>query len=260
VQTQCTGNASQACGATKRIWVYTATCTRNPPSFQACLDEESKKLPFCNSSLSLDERVEDLLERLTLEEKISMIAPQSSLGSTCEAHTAGVSRLGIPQWTWLVETNTGVAADCLAQGKCSTTFNGPEGLGASFNRTVWKQKGYVFGNEMRAYNNLGWHRVGYGLIGLTAYGPNINIVRDPRFGRNSELPGEDPYLSGAYATEMINAMQVRCRLLFMLLNTNKKKKTTTKPHPQFFFLSYFCPQHYICRSLIRMGIQKRKRF
>ena len=81
------------------------------------------------------------------------------------------------------------------------------GLGASFNRTLWRAKGAVLGSEMRALNNLGWHRAAgdesKAFIALTGFGPNINIARDPRFGRSSELPGEDPLLSGRYAIEMV---------------------------------------------------------
>jgi len=55
------------------------------------------------------------------------------------------------------------------------------------------------GHEMRAFHNLAWHRGNAGdLLGLTGFGPNINIARDPRFGRSSELPGEDPFLNGHY--------------------------------------------------------------
>ena len=67
------------------------------------------------------------------------------------------------------------------------------------------------GDEIRAFNNLGWYRATgdapNSLIGLNGYGPNINIARDPRFGRTSELPGEDPFLSGTYATEMVRGGQ-----------------------------------------------------
>jgi beta-D-xylosidase 4 len=196
-------------------------CTRDPPAFQACLDATSQALPFCNFSLGIEQRLDDLLGRLSLEEKIIIISPQSSLGNICECHTGGIDRLGISQWTWLVEANSGVAASCYSPGKCSTSFNGPEGLGASFNRTVWRQKGSVFGNEMRAYNNLGWHRATGGVMGLTGFGPNINIVRDPRFGRNSELPGEDPLLSGTFAAEMVQGMQVRDLTLFHFVRGKK---------------------------------------
>lgn len=84
-------------------------------------------------------------------------------------------------------------------------------LAASFNRTSWRFKGNVIGSEMRAMNNLNWYRgIGPGTlpkIGLTGFGPNINIARDPRFGRISELPGEDPYLSGSYAAEYVRGCQ-----------------------------------------------------
>ena len=69
-------------------------------------------------------------------------------------------------------------------------------------------KGSVIGTEMRAFHNLAWHRGNTGnLIGLTGFGPNLNIARDPRFGRISELPGEDPYHSGTYGYHMIQGMQ-----------------------------------------------------
>ena len=87
---------------------------------------------------------------------------------------------------------------------------GPAGLGASFNRSSWRAKGSVIGNEMRALRNVGASRFAPGntfKIGLTGFGPNINIVRDPRFGRNSELPGEDPVLSGEYAGAFVAGMQ-----------------------------------------------------
>eukprot|EP00298_Acanthocystis_sp_HF-20_P010442 c18858_g1_i1.p1 GENE.c18858_g1_i1~~c18858_g1_i1.p1 ORF type:complete len:767 (-),score=379.05 c18858_g1_i1:13-2313(-) len=185
-----------------------AVCTGKPiPNYQACLDSVSQKLPFCNPSLNINDRVNDLLNRLTLSEKIGIISPVPS-ENTCECHTYAVPRLGISEWMWLVETNTNIASQCVAVDKCATTFSGPEGMGASFNRTSWFLKGSVFGTEMRALSNVNWHRSTMtGLIGTTGYGPNINIARDPRFGRNSELPGEDPFLSGTYAAMMVQGMQ-----------------------------------------------------
>lgn len=70
----------------------------------------------------------------------------------------GVPRLGIPPYMHLVETNTAVASACLADGKCSTNYPGPTGLGATFNRSLWRMKGEAMGDEIRAFNNLGWHR------------------------------------------------------------------------------------------------------
>ena len=139
-----------------------------------------------------------------------MISPQPKLGETCADHTAGKASIGLPNWSWLTETNTAVAGACVSEGKCATTFSGPLGMAASFNRTSWRLKGSVMGSEMRAFNNLGWHRGNVGdQVTLTAYGPNINIARDPRFGRTSELPGEDPFLNGKYAVEMVSGMQFK---------------------------------------------------
>lgn len=163
------------------------------------------------------QRMADLLGRLSLPEKIAMISPQPKLGSTCATHTAGKASIGLGSYSWLIETNTGVAAACMAPGICATTFNGPMGIAASFNRTMWQLKGQVLGRELRAFNNAGWHRgtAGFGAgsisehVPLEGYGPNINIARDPRYGRNSELPGEDPFLSGSYAVSMLQGMQMK---------------------------------------------------
>jgi beta-glucosidase-like glycosyl hydrolase len=147
--------------------------------------------------------------RLTLTEKIAMISPQPQLGEICGDHTAGKASIGLPPYFWLVETNTNVASSCFGPDRCATTFSGPLGMAASFNRTNWHLKGLVLGTEMRAFSNAGWPRgtSPQDLIALTAYGPNINIARDPRFGRTSELPGEDPFLNGQYAKHMVQGMQ-----------------------------------------------------
>ena len=90
-----------------------------------------------------------------------------------------VPSVGLPRNMWLVETNTGVASMCRKPGGCATTFSGPNGLAASFNRSMWYAKGDVMSTEMRAYSNYNWHRAKglYYLIGFTGFGPNLNIVR-----------------------------------------------------------------------------------
>ena len=99
-------------------------------------------------------------------------------------------------------------------------------MGASFNRTSWQLKGAVLGTEMRALNNLAWARPYscdqlYGcdadMVGLSGYGPNLNIARDPRFGRVSELPSEDPIHAGIYGREMVSGMQKRDAAGFPLM-------------------------------------------
>jgi beta-glucosidase-like glycosyl hydrolase len=77
---------------------------------------------------------------------------------------------------------------------------------------LWLLAGYVLGTEQRALSNIGasrFHQDHKNPVCLTAFGPNINIVRDPRFGRNSELASEDPFLSGTYAAQMVSGMQQR---------------------------------------------------
>lgn len=179
------------------------------PNYRGCANKIALALPYCDESLSVDDRVNDLVSRLSLEEKVATISPQPSLGDTCGDHTAGKADIGLPDYFWLTETNTNVAALCYTDPyKCPTTFVGPLGMGSSFNRTSWKMKGSVLGTELRAFHNIGWHRANTGnKIGLTGFGPNLNIARDPRFGRVSELPGEDPFHSGIYGYEMVSGMQ-----------------------------------------------------
>lgn len=178
-----------------------------------CLPKNvSSGFPFCDPSRKLADRVADLVGRLTTEEKAGLMSADGRTGvSSCNMMDAGVPRLGIPNYMHLVETNTAVASTCLAPGKCSINYPGPTGLAASFNRSVWYAKGRAMSLEMRAFNNLRWYRATgdapKSLIGLNGYGPNLNIARDPRYGRISELPGEDPFLTGSYASAMVRGGQ-----------------------------------------------------
>eukprot|EP00927_Polykrikos_kofoidii_P003928 TRINITY_DN11571_c0_g2_i1.p1 TRINITY_DN11571_c0_g2~~TRINITY_DN11571_c0_g2_i1.p1 ORF type:complete len:777 (+),score=102.26 TRINITY_DN11571_c0_g2_i1:94-2331(+) len=172
-------------------------------NFVGC--SQSRDELYCQTTASIDDRVQDLLSRLTTEEKIGLISPDSSLGGTCDGYMRGVPRLQVPSYRWLTETNTNAASHCPQKGNCATTFVGPMGLGASFNRTAWRLKGRVISREIRAFRNIGGRRSTgpHAYIGVTGYGPNINIARDPRFGRTSELPSEDPYLTGEYGANMV---------------------------------------------------------
>ena len=107
-----------------------------------------------------------------------------------------------------METNTGVSTKCPAPGKCATTFPSPGAMAATFNRSLWRAKATVQSTEQRALFNSGARRGQHATpIGLNGWGPNINVVRDMRYGRNSELPSEDPLLNGAYAVEVTKGMQ-----------------------------------------------------
>lgn len=168
------------------------------------MSDIAKTFPYCNSSLSISERVANLVGSMTLEEKVSRMY---SCRDDCDTCPCAVDRVGLPEYAYLLEANSAVAAVCLAPERCATVFVGPNGMGATFNRTAWRRKGEVISTEVRAFHNHGGRRGLGKLTGVAAYGPNININRDPRFGRNSELPGEDPFLSGSYAVEYVKGMQ-----------------------------------------------------
>lgn len=164
------------------------------PLYHGCLDNVSRALPYCNLSLSDEERVSDILARLSLDEKAALLSGTKSPFCTCD--TKPIDRIGLPAYLWLTETNSAI------KGKGTTVFIGPLGMGASFNRSSWWAKGDVVSSEVRATNNARLRD-----SALTGFGPNINLVKDPRYGRNSEVPGEDPFLSGSYAVSYIHGLQ-----------------------------------------------------
>eukprot|EP00756_Hemistasia_phaeocysticola_P045223 Hpha_TRINITY_DN18982_c0_g1::TRINITY_DN18982_c0_g1_i1::g.17492::m.17492 len=159
--------------------------------------------PFCNPKLSMDTRIDNLISLLTLEEKpYLMVARESPLGN--------VSRLGIPEYDWGGNCIHGVQSRCDPSGRCATSFPNPNSLGYSFNRTVWKGMGEVIGLELRSFWLQGVgedHSSNLPHIGLDCWSPNIGIVRDPRWGRNLETPGEDPFLNGVFGSMVTQGLQ-----------------------------------------------------
>eukprot|EP00026_Physarum_polycephalum_P000650 Phypoly_transcript_00651.p1 GENE.Phypoly_transcript_00651~~Phypoly_transcript_00651.p1 ORF type:complete len:873 (+),score=93.35 Phypoly_transcript_00651:1602-4220(+) len=223
----CAGAQNESCGAADRMLILAFNCSGPvAPSGYACLDSYTKSLPFCDTSRTIDERVDDLMARLTLEEKMGLMGCDTvnTPVDDCSCMTNGIERLGIPDYMQIVETNSAVASACVAPFVCATEFAAPANLAASFNRSIWYNKGQVISTEMRAFNNLNWYRAStpYSFIGLLGFGPNINIVRDPRFGRNSELPSEDPFLSGSYASEYLQGMQQATESKFLRMISGLK--------------------------------------
>ena len=187
------------------VLVATMAEVSSAPLYHGCLDNISTALPYCDHTLSYEARTEDVLKRLTIDEKVGLLSPHDA-PNYCGAHASPVPSIGLPDWRWLTEANTQVAG-CTSDGKrCSTVFVGPTGMAASFNRSSWYAKGDVISTEMRVHNNLN-QAPGFGGVALSGFGPNINCVKDPRYGRNSELPGECPFLSGSYAVAYTKGMQ-----------------------------------------------------
>lgn len=141
----------------------------------------------------VDERADKLIKTLTLPEKISLLGFESP----------GVERLNIPKYNWWNEALHGVA-----RAGTATVFPQAIGLSATFNDSLLYQVSTVISTEGRAKFNLAVaqnRRIQY--MGLTFWTPNINIFRDPRWGRGQETYGEDPYLTATMATAFVKGLQ-----------------------------------------------------
>lgn len=139
------------------------------------------------------ERVQDLVERMTLDEKLSQI---------CFA-TPAIPRLGIPAYNWWNEALHGVA-----RAGAATVFPQSIALAATFDTDLVQKIGDITSTEGRAKYNAARKEDDRGLYkGLTFWAPNINIFRDPRWGRGHETYGEDPYLTGSMGTAYIKGVQ-----------------------------------------------------
>ena len=177
-------------------------CLGAAPPPRACAPPHDS-YPFCDATLPKEERVNDLIQRLQLHEKPRLLVARQSPDSN-------ISRLGIPEYDWGTNCVHGVQSRCAPGGPCATSFPNPNALGATFNRTLWKQMGRTMGLELRALwlQGIGEaHESGLPHLGLDCWSPNINIVRDPRWGRNLETPSEDPKICGAFGTEVTRGLQ-----------------------------------------------------
>src|SRR3954471_20298408 len=142
--------------------------------------QDSDKPAYLNTSLSAEQRAADLVHRMTVEEKVSQLVNQSR----------AIPRLNVPDYDWWSEALHGVANNGV------TTFPEPVGLAATFDTDAIHRMAIVIGTEGRASYVRGM-RDGHSDIfeGLDFWAPNINIFRDPRWGRGQETYGEDPYLT-----------------------------------------------------------------
>ena len=155
----------------------------------SCVDKPAYK----DSDLTPEERALDLLQYLTLEEKVSLMMDRS----------APIERLGIKTYNWWNEALHGVARSGLA-----TVFPEPIGMAASFDEKALHEVFVAVSDEARAKNTRAAEE---GIIdryeGLTMWTPNVNIFRDPRWGRGIETYGEDPYLTSVLGLNVVNGLQ-----------------------------------------------------
>lgn len=176
-----------------------------------------KKTPYLDTSLSIEERVDDLVERMTLEEKVSQMA------YTAES----IDRLGIPEYNWWNECLHGVA-----RAGRATVFPQAIGLAATWDRGMIFEMADVTSTEARAKYNDFQSKNKRGIYqGLTFWSPNINIFRDPRWGRGMETYGEDPYLTGEIGTQFIKGLQGDDPDYFKVIATSKHYAVHSGPEP-----------------------------
>jgi beta-glucosidase len=151
-------------------------------------------LPYLNPDLPLPERLADLLSRLTLEEKVAQM----------NHPTQGVPRLGIPPYNYWSEALHGVA-----RAGRATVFPQAIGMAASWSPELVRRVASAIGDEGRAKFHAALRRQGETgqYQGLTFWSPNVNLFRDPRWGRGQETWGEDPLLTGEMGAAFVRGLQ-----------------------------------------------------
>lgn len=158
------------------------------------LSATAQLLPYCNPDLPAGERARDLLSRLTLEEKARLMLDESP----------AIPRLGIKKFFWWSEALHGAAN----MGGV-TVFPEPVGMAASFNDGLLRRVFDAASDEMRAQYNRRMLNGGEDekFHSLSVWTPNVNIFRDPRWGRGQETYGEDPYLTSVMGTAVVRGLQ-----------------------------------------------------
>jgi len=174
--------------------------------------------PYKDTSLSIEKRVDDLVSRMTLEEKVSQM--MNSAGP--------VDRLGIPAYDWWNEALHGVA-----RAGYATVFPQAIGLAATWDTDLMHQVADVISTEARAKNNDFIRNGDRGRYkGLTFWSPNINIFRDPRWGRGQETYGEDPYLTSRLGVAFVKGLQGDDPRYLKVVATPKHFAVHSGPEPE----------------------------
>jgi len=172
---------------------------------------------YKDPNLPLEERVDDLVSRMTLEEKVSqMVHP-----------AAGIPRLDVPEYNWWNECLHGVARAGIA-----TVFPQSIGMAASFDQELMHEVATAISDEARAKHHEFARRGDRGIYkGLTFWSPNINIFRDPRWGRGQETYGEDPYLTGRMGVAFVKGLQGDDPKYLKVVATPKHYAVHSGPEP-----------------------------
>lgn len=178
---------------------------------------QAQEPAWLDTDLSFEERVIDLVSRMTLEEKASQLL-----------YTApAIPRLGIPEYNWWNEALHGVA-----RAGYATVFPQSITIANSWDEELMLDVANAISDEARAKHHEFVRRGDRGLYhGLTFWSPNINIFRDPRWGRGQETYGEDPYLTGRMGLRFVQGMQGSDQRYFKTIATAKHYAVHSGPEP-----------------------------
>ena len=172
---------------------------------------------YSNLSLDFETRATDLVAQMTLEEKISQLG----------AGAPAIARLNIQEYHWWNECLHGVARAGIA-----TVFPQAIGMAASFDTATMREVANVISDEARAKHHEAQRNKNYKIYtGLTFWSPNINIFRDPRWGRGHETYGEDPYLTGQMGMQFVKGLQGNDSKYLKLVSTAKHFAVHNGPEP-----------------------------
>ena len=184
---------------------------------------QNYEYPYQNPKLKLEKRVDNLLSLLTLEEKVGLMQNGS----------ISIDRLGIPAYNWWNEACHGICYDDV------TVFPQVIALGATFDADQQLEIYTAVSDEARAvwnttdHNQMGVTQTSGGIWhnGLSFWCPNVNIFRDPRWGRGQETPGEDPYLSAVMGTQTVKGMQGNDKKYYKVHSCAKHYAVHSGPEP-----------------------------
>jgi beta-glucosidase len=188
---------------------------RNEDREKSAAEEGAK---FLDASLPVDDRVDDLVSRMTLEEKVSQTAHEAP----------AIERLGVPEYNWWNECLHGVARAGVA-----TVFPQAIGLAATFNSDLVHRVAVMISDEARAKHHEAVRRGERDIYkGLTFWSPNINIFRDPRWGRGQETYGECPHLTARLGVAFCTGLQGDSSKYLKAVATPKHFAVHSGPEPE----------------------------
>src|SRR5579883_1628445 len=183
---------------------------------------------YLNPALPPQERAADLVQRMTLEEKVSQLVNSSR----------AIPRLGVPAYDWWSEALHGVMVDG------TTEFPEPIALGATFDAPAIDEMATDIGVEARVVHAEAVRAGGSTIFhGLDFWAPNVNIFRDPRWGRGQETYGEDPFLTGRMAVAFVTGMQGSDPRYYRTISTPKHFDVHSGPEPTRHFADVDVSKH-----------------